>query len=209
MNIYLSPRVEQIGKLIIAVIAALPSVCCIYLMAASGSPALAIGGGFMLYGTLLLFGKVCSLLYSGSIANGLTDFLLFPKRYLKRAPVIVSRQQGLITRGDYRQAENELLQLQQKHPDSPEVTELLSQLYMEKLHAPDKAQEVLLNYFQNRKQTEEKANLRLALRLTDMLQRNYGAATAGAFLKQELSRKGYSSVERHSLERRHNELCSG
>lgn len=209
MKFYLSPQIEKIGKFIIAVIAALPAVFCIYIMAASGDAALVIGGGFMLYGALLLFGKVCSLLYAGELANGLIDFLLYPKRYLKRAPVILSRQQGLITRGDYNTALAELLQLQQQHPESPEVAEVLSRLYGEKLNAQAQAMETLLLYFQHRKSNISAQNLPLALRLTEMLQKNWGTATARSFLEQEISKKGYTAADYQSLQRRHRELGNG
>ena len=86
MRIDLPPSFVVLLKLALTVVSGTLPVCCFLQMLQRSSAAAVVCNGVYLLVTLYIFGIICSVLYSGSAAQGLTDFLFFPKRYLKKAP---------------------------------------------------------------------------------------------------------------------------
>ena len=147
---------------------ALP-VCCFLQMLQRSSAAEVVCNGIFLLISLYLFGIICAVLYSGGAAQSLTDFLFFPKRYLKKAPPVLSRQQGLIADSRFEEAETELLLLRQNYKSSPEIAQLLITLHADCLQDIPAAIADCRFFFANRKWRRHELNLLLLFRYADFL----------------------------------------
>lgn len=126
-----------------------------------------VGDGFLLVFALYLFGITGSLLYSGDMARSLTDFLFYPRHYLKIPPVITTRQKGLIAAKKYQLAQNELIELRAEHPYSPDVALMLADLHFENFNSPETAIADILYYHSKRRLRYHHLNLRITLRCAD------------------------------------------
>lgn len=161
-------------------------------------------GVFLLFG-LYWFGILCASFYTGYAANGLVDFLLFPRRFLKKPPVILSRQQGLIASGHPEQAELELINLRAQHPDSPEITLMLAELHAEEGNFAAATADCQF-YFAHRRLRYHELNLPIVLRYADWEVKRENHKTACRQLEQELRSSLYPPVDKKSLELRLNSL---
>lgn len=146
--------------------AALPVYIFIQMFKAD-NPLEVILGGFFLLAALYLYGLVTALLYSGPAAASLIDFLLYPRRFLKKAPPILSHQQGLIARRRFEEAELELLKVRQNHKGSPEITLMLADLHALEFHDLESALNDCLFYFKHRPWRYNELNLPIVLRYAD------------------------------------------
>ena len=165
--------------------------------------------GFFLLSALYLFGISASLLFAGSAATALTDFMLWPRKYLKTPPVPLSRQQGLIAAGKYEQAECELLELRADHPASPEIALMLAELHGDVFGEIDAALSDCEYYFQNRKFRYNPLNLELCLRRADWLCAAGRADEAERLLEEESKRFFYSVPDRNGLKKRLSAVRAG
>lgn len=169
MRIVLPNNFVFLLKAALTVVSGTLPVCCFLQMLQRSSAAAVVCNGVYLLVTLYIFGIICSVLYSGSAAQGLTDFLFFPKRYLKKAPPVLSRQQGLIANGCFEEAETELLQLRQHHKSSPEITLMLITLHADCQKDTAAAIADCRFFFAHRKWRRHELNLTILLRYTDFL----------------------------------------
>lgn len=144
-----------------------------------------VGDGFLLVFALYLFGITGSLLYSGGMARSLTDFLFYPRHYLKIPPVITTRQKGLIAAKKYQLAEKELIELRAEHPYSPDVALMLADLHFETFLSPETAIADILYYQQHRRLRYHHLNLRIALRCADFYMQLDKPQDAVEMLKKE------------------------
>ncbi len=159
--------------------------------------------GFLLMGSLYLFGYTGSYLYSGNIAGSFTDFLFYPRYYLKTPPVITTRQHGLITAGKYELAEKELFELREKNPASPEVTILLGDLHAGIFNDPQQGIADIMFFRRKRHLRHHELNLQIMMRCTDFLLAANQPAQAVELLESEIKIPFvYTRRERNVLRRR-------
>ena len=158
---------------------------------------------------LYLFGISSGLLFAGPAGNALTDFMLYPRKFLKVPPVPLSRQQGLIAAGKHEQAECELLELRGDHPASPEIALMLAELHGDVFGDVEAALADCEYYFKCRKFRYHPLNLELCLRRADWLCAAGREAQAEQLLEAESKRFFYSVPDRNGLEKRLSALRSG
>lgn len=154
-------------RLIVTIAHAAVPVYIFIMMFKADNPQEVILGGIFLLAALYLYGLVTALLYSGPAATSLVDFLLYPRRFLKKAPPILSHQQGLITRRRFEEAELELLEVRQNHKDSPETALMLADLHALEFHDLESAIRDCLFYFKHRSWRYNELNLPIVLRYAD------------------------------------------
>jgi hypothetical protein len=153
--------------------------------------------------SLYFYGIVASLLYSGTFAGNFTDFLFYPRYYLKTPPVITTRQHGLITAGKYELAEKELFELREKNPASPEVTILLGDLHAGIFNDPQQGIADIMFFRRKRHLRHHELNLQIMMRCTDFLLAINQPAQAVELLESEIKIPFvYTKRERNVLRRR-------
>ena len=126
-----------------------------------------VGDGFLLVFALYLFGITGSLLYSGNMAVSFTDYLFYPRHYMKIPPVITTRQKGLISAKKYQLAEKELIELRTEHPYSPDIALMLADLHADAFASTATAIADILYYHRHRRFRHHHLNLRITLRCVD------------------------------------------
>ena len=189
-------------RLIIAAASAVLPGYFFFEMISADSRAQVILNGVCLLPVLYLFGLVTTLLFSGPASWTLVDFLLYPRRLLKKAPPILSRQQGLIARKCYAEAETELLELRETHKSIPEVALMLAELHAVGFNDPEKAIADCLFYFKYRSLRYNKLNLPLLLRYADWMEEQGLREEALARLTREAESPFYPSGEKKALRAR-------
>ncbi len=178
----------RILKLLILAISVIPLIWVIGNIKdnfVAGSQLGIVADGFLLVGALYIFGMAFSMLYSGNIATGMINFLLYPQRYLPKAPVITTRQKGLIAQRQYQLAETELCEMRLEHPDSPDVAMMLAELHASAFESPETAVEDIRYYISNRTLHYNKLHLTLSMRCADFLQQLGRTGEAAEFLRKE------------------------
>lgn len=180
---------------------ALP-VCFLWQMLQKDSALEVVCNGVYLLISFYIFGIICAVLYSGGAAQNLTDFLFFPKRYLKKAPPVLSRQQGLIADCRFEEAETELLLLRQSYKSSPEITQMLITLHADCLQDTPAAIADCRFFFANRKWRRHELNLLLLFRYADFLCAAGAEAEARQILAREQTTSLYAPDERKAIRER-------
>ena len=178
-------------------------------MFSARNPLLVVIDGFFLLPALYLFGISSTLLFAGPAGNALTDFMLWPRKYLKVPPVPLSRQQGLIVAGEHEKAECELLELRADHPASPEIALMLAELHGDVFGDTDAALADCEYYFRCRKFRYSPLNLELCLRRVDWLCAAGRPEEAERLLEEESKRLFYSVPDRNGLKKRLSALRAG
>ena len=165
--------------------------------------------GFFLLPVLYLFGISSTLLFAGPAGTALTDFMLWPRKYLKTPPIPLSRQQGLIAAGEHEKAECELLELRADHPASPEIALMLAELHGDAFGDIEAALADCEYYFKTRKFRYNPLNLELCLRRADWLCAAGKEDEAERLLEAESKRFFYSAPDRNGLKKRLSALRAG
>ena len=193
----------KIVKLIILIISFLPTVWICTWIFQSKSVLSVLSYAPLLVVSLYFYGIVASLLYSGTFAGNFTDFLFYPRYYLKTPPVITTRQHGLITAGKYELAEKELFELREKNPASPEVTILLGDLHAGIFNDPQQGIADIMFFRRKRHLRHHELNLQIMMRCTDFLLAANQIAQAVELLESEIKIPFvYTKRERNVLRRR-------
>ena len=193
----------KIVKLIILIISFLPTVWICTWIFQSKSVLSVLSYAPLLVVSLYFYGIVASLLYSGTFAGNFTDFLFYPRYYLKTPPVITTRQHGLITAGKYELAEKELFELREKNPASPEVTILLGDLHAGIFNDPQQGIADIMFFRRKRHLRHHELNLQIMMRCTDFLLAANQPAQAVELLESEIKIPFvYTKRERNVLRRR-------
>ena len=197
---------KKILKFVVLLISVFPTLC-VAVRIADCANKMDFGGvisnGFMLLGALYLFGMTASALYSGTMATSFVDFLLYPRNYLRTAPVIVSRQKSLIVKGQYALAEAELVELREENPAAPEVALLIAELHARHFNAPDVAVMDIYYYFSRRKLRRHPLNFKIIMRCVELLSQMGREPEAAELLRREISMVLlYSAWERCQLQER-------
>ena len=202
---------RKILKFVILLISVFPTLYCAVEIAGyahNGNVGGVLSTGFMLLGALYLFGMTASALYSGAIATSFVDFLLYPRNYLRAAPVIVSRQKSLIAKGQYALAETELLALREENPAAPEVALLIAELHARHFDAPDVAVLDIYYYFSRRRLRRHALNFQIVMRCVELLSQMGRVPEAAELLRREVQMVMlYSDWERCQLQERFERIC--
>lgn len=163
---------------------------------------------FSVFGVLLAWGYAAAAgllivrLYLPSVADKITFGLLYPKRFLKKAPVSLSPIQGLITAGKYHEAERQLTVLNQDFPEHAEIAFMLFSLYLDHLKQPDSAAAAAERFFAVPYRKKDSFRFRLLMRYADLLQNSAAEAELILLLTDELKRKLLSETEVAAVRRR-------
>lgn len=99
--------------------------------------------------TALITGILFTKIFLPQIAENFSYGLLFPRTFLKKAPVILSPIHGMINTGKYAEAEQSLLTLHSQYPADAEITWLLLELHGNIFHQPEKAITTAETFFKN------------------------------------------------------------
>ena len=109
-------------------------------------------------------------MYLPSVAEKITFGLLYPKKYLKTAPPPLSPVYCLIAQGSFKEAEAQLNELAEKHPEHAEITRMLMDLYTGSLGRDDLAAAAAEKYFPNVRGRTTEDHFRILMRYADLLQ---------------------------------------
>ncbi len=157
-----------------------------------------MGSAFVLSVMTAACGLVTGLLfiriYLPGIAENMAFGLLFPRKYLKEAPLILSPIHGLITNGRYEEAEMKLLELQAEYPADPEVVSALVDLYAEHYPSPDALVAVAECYLLQNPPRRDDCHVFILMRYADCVMASGDPEKPGrlaAFLKRELNKRNH------------------
>ena len=161
----------------------------------SGSSGAAVFGVLLAWGYATAAGLLMVRLYLPSVADKITFGLLYPKRFLKTAPVSLSPIHGLITAGNYSAAERQLLDLQKKYPGNAEIAWTLQDLYADRLHDMNRAVMAVRRYLDSRPVRENDLYFRLVVRYAEFLQKQGRWSELKTVLTRELNRNIFIPAE--------------
>lgn len=136
--------------------------------------------------------------FAGKIAFG----LLFPRRYLKKAPVMLSPVRGLIASGRLEEAALRLAELQREYPDDAGVALLGLELYCGPLDRPDAAVSVMETFFAAGPVRSGEDYFRLLLRYADLRPVSGTAPAWNVRLEQELKKARLSPRQANAVRAR-------
>ena len=173
----------------------------------TGNPFLIIFNVLLAAASAIVAGIFFSQLYVPAAAEWLTFSLLFPRRYLKKAPRSLSPIRGMIASGRFREAENQLLELRQENPDQAEMTLLLMELYAERFHQPQQAAAAAETYFASGAVRKDRFHILILMRYADLLQGTERETDLIKRLQTELKQRRLTPSESSSIQTRLNRLC--
>ena len=175
---------------------------CVWVMVRFGLGGF-LEGGLTGVGSFLIalpFGVLAGLvgwrLFAPGLADGVTRLLVGGSEKLKAPPPLLSPCAGMIAAGRLEEAREALLELRQQYPNSPEVAELLWQVY-ESSGDREGQIAVIETYFQTSDRQPGAANVMLLLAYADLI-----GERAVPLLRSELGRSVYRAVEKRELQNR-------
>ena len=145
-------------------------------------------------------------LYLPAVAEKMAASLLFPKKYLKRAPVMLDPIRGLIVSGRYSEAESALKELREEHPDHAEIAWMLMDLYQTRLQRPDLAFDAAVRFLSVRPRRESEFYYRVLMGCADLLNRAGQVGDQILLLERELKRGQLNEREAAGVNTRLNAL---
>ncbi len=167
---------------------------------------------------LVLIATACGLvsgllfirIYLPGIVENMAFGLLFPRKYLQEAPLILSQIQGLITNGRYEEAEMKLLELQAQYPADPEIVSMLVDLYADKYPSPDALAAIAECYLLQNPPRRNDRHVFIMMRYADCVMASGAPEKPGrlaAFLKRELEKRNHlTPPERKAVQERLNSI---
>ncbi|MDD5727483.1 MAG: hypothetical protein PHV59_02865 [Victivallales bacterium] len=167
------------------------------LIRASGS----VGG---LIGAVLglFWGLIIARLAAPAIGEWFGNLFYAPRVRLETPPDILSPVKGLIAREEYAGALEELNELLEEKPFSPEPYLLLVELYADGLKDCPRAMALIGEYFSREKIYPFEENIEMLLLYADLCREYDCLDNARKLLRQEISRKGYPELKRKRLQTR-------
>ena len=202
MKAYEKKSLRFLFTLALTIVSGAWGIWLIYAMLHTNSSAMVIADGCCLLAALYLFGLSFSYTFSGTVADNLTDFLLYPKRYLKKSPPLLSRQQGLIKKGAFELAELELINQRQNFKGSPELALMLAELHATDMQDPEGAVADCHFYFAHRNWRYHELNLTILLRYADWQTQLGNCAEALEQLTRDSRAGFYPAVEKEAIRKR-------
>lgn len=155
-------------------------------------------------------GLVFTRIYLPGIAENMAFGLLFPRKYLKEAPLILSQIHGLITNGRYQEAEMKLLELQSQYPADSEIVSMLVDLYADKYPSPDALAAIAECYLLQNPPRRNDRHVFIMMRYSDCIMASGDPEKLGrlaAFLKRELRKRSHlTPPEKKAVQERLNSI---
>lgn len=135
------------------------------------------------------------------IANGFTDFLLYPREFLKKPAPLISRIQGLIRQGKYEQALLWLDWQLEERPDCALLWLTRFELLADCMKQPAAAMQTAEAYFARSDREFAPGNMQLLIRYREFAYRNGALPLSNAMIATELKKHArcYSGRERRQL----------
>ena len=161
---------------------------------------------FYAWAFALAAGLLAIRLYLPAVAEKMVSTLLFPKKYLSRAPVMLDPIRGLIASGRYSEAESALKDLREENPDHAEIAWMLMDLYQNRLQRPDLAFDTAARFLSVRPRRDSEFYFRVLMGGADLLNRSGRVREQIQLLEQELKRGQLNSTETGSVNIRLNAL---
>ena len=166
------------------------------------SPSFAIG--FLLLGLASCgIGAIFLVrLHLPALAEKITFELLYPRRYLKKPPVMLSPVRGLIASGRLEEAGQRLAELQREYPDDAGIALLGLELYCGPLDRPDAAVSVVETFFAAGPVRSGEDYFRLLLRYADLRPVSGTAPAWNVRLEKELKKARLSPHQAETVRAR-------
>lgn len=168
----------------------------------TGNPGIAVINILLAAASATAAALLLVTLYLPGVAERIVSGILFPKRYLRKAPPPLSPIQGMIASGDFEQAERHLAELQQQYPDHAETALLRIQLYADELDCPDEAAEAAELYLDSKPDESDPLYFRILMRYADLLQEAGREADLAELLERMLKRGRLTPSRKESLQAR-------
>lgn len=182
----------------------LPPVCLYVLGLRPAMNSSALFSNFTWVADCLVFGPPIGLFIAHRVGYGVGkifgDAIFYPQKYLKIAPDIMSPIKGRIARREYDKAIEELNELLEEKPFSPEPYLILVEVYAMELNDYLHAMELIENYFGQEKVYAFEENIEMILLYADICQEHNSHNKAQKLLEQEVKRKGYPTLKRKRLQ---------
>jgi len=161
---------------------------------------------FFAWAFALAAGLLAIRLYLPAVAGKMVSTLLFPKKYLKSAPVMLDPIRGLIASGRYSEAESALKELREENPDHAEIAWMLMDLYQTRLQRPDLAFDTAERFLSVRPRRDSDFYFRVVMGGADLLNRFGQVREQIQLLERELKRGRLNGTETGSVNARLNAL---
>ena len=159
-------------------------------------------GGILAVGLLTFWGMITASIIAPRLGSSFGNFFYAPKIYLKTPPDILSPIQGMIARQEYLSALEELNELLEKKPFSPEPYLIMVETYAHELNDYSRAMALIEEYFTRKKIYPFDENIDMLLLYADICHERKHLHKAEKLLEQEVIRKGYSELKRKRLQAR-------
>ena len=152
----------------------------------------------------LPIGMVATLLfiryYLPGIAESFADFLLMPRHFLKKAPIILSSHYGDLANGAYQKVIHDLQALPSHAFCNPEVVLIYAQACMKSPGYVDEGLNSMEKFFHSApREKENRYNLQLLLFYADSARNLRPAAAVVQLLKKEAQRRCYNESEKRAI----------
>ncbi len=157
----------------------------------------------------LVWGIIIARLAAPAIGEWFGNLFYAPKEYLKTIPEILSPVKGRIAREEYNEAIEELNELLEEKPFSPEPYNILVDIYANDLNNYLHAMELIENYFNQKKVYAFEENIDMLLLYADICQEHNYLSKAQKLLEQEVKRKSYPEIKRQRLKTRLDAIQEG
>ena len=147
-------------------------------------------------------------LYLPSVAAKISFGLLYPKKHLKNAPPMLSPVSGLIARGEFCEAEQQLSDLAAEYPGHAEIALMRIELYADKLKQPEQAAAAAADYFSRAASRKGDHHFRIVMRSADLVPAAGRETRLLEWLEMELKKNRLTGPQTAALKRRLDHLRS-
>lgn len=182
----ISPFIELAGKRAASVTAAAPLAFYVVIRMA-------------MFG--ILAAAVFCRIFLPDIADSMVDFLLYPRRLLKKPAPLISPVQGLIRQGKYELALAQLDRLLEERPDCALLWLTRLELLADCMKQPAAAMQTAEAYFSRNGREFAPQNMQLLIRYRELTHRSGTLPLSDAMIATELKKHArcYSGRERRQL----------
>ena len=182
----ISPFIEMAGKRAASVTAAAPIAFYVVIRMA-------------MFG--ILAAAVFCRIFLPDIADSMVDFLLYPRKLLKKPAPLISPVQGLIRQGKYELALAQLDRLLEERPDCALLWLTRFELLADCMKQPAAAMQTAEAYFSRNGREFAPQNMQLLIRYRELTHRSGTLPLSDAMIATELKKHArcYSGRERRQL----------
>lgn len=150
----------------------------------------------------LFWGIIIARLAAPAIGDWFGNIFYAPKEHLKTPPDTLSPVKGMIAREEYDEALEELNELLEEKPFSPEPYLLMVETYANDLGDYLRAMNLIEEYFDQEMVHPFEENIDMLLLYSDICDEHNYLHKAEKLLEQEVARKGYLEIKRKRLQTR-------